>query len=727
MTDSWEERLQALAESGRKLEGHPLEKEVSAPKPVSVDREQWEGCVKPLCSGLDNPRLQFLAVWRALPQVLGKMDSSGESQQVWRYMDLLVALRMTDASDAAFLSFSLGPVQDFIATANSLRDLWTGSMVLSWLAFQAMVPILEKHGPQAIVFPVLRGNPFMDLWLRKLAGKGNEDAFPSPSPILRKAPCLPNRFLALVPAKKADELADASEQSARKFWKQLTDDVRQELSQRFTGLCRDWDARWDEQVESFFSITTAVLPWRETNKEALEKLLGQQTGGDLWQPRVELCGRLLEAHKTIRHTPDSTPDGVTPPKCSLMGSFEQMGPAVLRESDKFWDRATGLDVHGVRLRKRERFCAIALTKRFAAPAFLNDELHLSGRHLRFPDTATVAAALWLEEHDINPDKFPRWNGQWLHWRSQNEGADDGEEPAPDDLWNQITKLRREHDTPPIYYAILAMDGDRMGAWLRGEKSSLKGPALHAAISEALANFALHVVPDVVEKHKGVLVYAGGDDVLALLPTRTVLACAAELRAAFAGQAKDGQDTPLGYYKKDGQSLLMMGPQATVSAGVAVVHYKEDLRFALNAARNAEKEAKDDGRDALRLVICRRSGEHTSAFCPWSMTPTLERWSRAFVEGASDRWAYHLHAMLPTLKGLCAGPMAAMVERQVGRADETTRQKFREGELSAGKAVASAFHEYCRLASGRKKSDSEVLEHFVTLCQSASFLARGRDI
>jgi len=41
-------------------------------------------------------------------------------------------------ADKAFLAFSLGPVQSFIESAVSLRDLWSGSYILSWLTWHAM-------------------------------------------------------------------------------------------------------------------------------------------------------------------------------------------------------------------------------------------------------------------------------------------------------------------------------------------------------------------------------------------------------------------------------------------------------------------------------------------------------------------------------------------------------------------------------------------------------------
>ena len=328
--------------------------------------------------------------------------------------------------------------------------------------------------------------------------------------------------------------------------------------------------------------------------------------------------------------------------------------------------------------------------------------------------------------------------------------------------------------PPAYYAVLMMDGDEMGRWLRGEKSpkvrevyhrklsdyfeKLRGtsdglnakrpvgPALHAAISEALANFALYFVPRIVAEHSGTLIYAGGDDVLALLPASTALACASELRDAFREKWK---------VDEAGTERLLMGPRATVSAGLAVVHYKEDLRFALEAARTAEKAAKNAGRDALQMAVCRRSGEHATAICPWennvremraededgtTFVERLQTWVNKFIAGATDRWAYHLRAELPTLRGLPADAMTSEIRRQINRAAEKSAQVF------SGDAVSAAFVAYrqsllsderrpknetfAKKFLTREEQDRELtgraLESFITLCQSASFLARGRD-
>ncbi|MFV2068756.1 MAG: type III-B CRISPR-associated protein Cas10/Cmr2 [Pirellulales bacterium] len=347
-----------------------------------------------------------------------------------------------------------------------------------------------------------------------------------------------------------------------------------------------------------------------------------------------------------------------------------------------------------------------------------------------------------------------WSGQWLHWPRQDFDEDERSVPGP--IWPMIRKARSHAKLgwPPAYFAVLVMDGDYMGRWLAGDNSPAVrdilhprlreyfegldgaqagldarrplGPARHAAISEALANFALHVVPSVVRRHHGTLVYAGGDDVLALLPCATALSCAWELRLAFSGDERVNGGAWPGYYRHGNRDLLMMGPTASTSAGLAIVHYKEDLRFAIQTARRAEKRAKDAGRDILLTAVCRRSGEHAAALCPWDFVAQIQHWVGAFKDGASDRWAYHLRGEMETLKGLPVEAMRAEIGRQVGRAEAGTRNKLLgPGDRSAREAVVTAFDRYRDAASGRGMDDAEVLRDFVILCQSASFLARGR--
>jgi len=224
--------------------------------------------------------------------------------------------------------------------------------------------------------------------------------------------------------------------------------------------------------------------------------------------------------------------------------------------------------------------------------------------------------------------------------------------------------------PRKYFAILMMDGDEMGKWISGEKmpkyqdvlhpttkeklevredwkeilenKRLMSPAIHGFISKALGDFSLKLVRYIVEKrHPGKLVYAGGDDVLTLLPLDSVLEVARELRAAFSGEIFTGEvgtekecqefevkfgEKKAGYIwlelikgdRNSRQLLVTMGHKATASTGIVIAHYKNPLDITLREVRKAEKNAKNqEGRNAFSLIFLKRSGEIMSAGAKWT--------------------------------------------------------------------------------------------------------------
>ncbi|RMG39813.1 MAG: type III-B CRISPR-associated protein Cas10/Cmr2, partial [Planctomycetota bacterium] len=811
---------------------HPLDASESPLSAAEIDEEAVietiRQIVAPVSGRPDESVLRFLALWRSLPERLAERmpalawppaDTRIPDHSLWHHLDTTAAIvaakrwqpetgeGRSDES-CAFLTFSLGPVQSFIATARSARDLWTGSMILSWLTFSAARPLLEELGPTALVYPALRGLPVVDLWLRDL---GLQDVVAEPEVEALRSPCLPNRFVAVIPwgsdGELAEQFAERCEKAAREAWGRIAHAVHGELDRQLRN-CRHgngWDRFWKAQIDGFFDFRTAVLPWNEADEPTLARLLRGEAefekafeqaaairrlndalqaagigygGGSIvgrWQHQLELCSKSLQAQRSVRHVPPATvvgPGEIVPPKCTLMGSLEQMGPATLQESAEFWaDAGERVSIEGVRLRTNERLCAGALVKRFAGTAFFDRHLGVSPQSQRIPDTATIAAAVWLSDAKrrgfdrLDPQRcfreLGKWSGQWL-FAPKPEAEEDDEDRCPSEIADQIRSARspRQLGPPPPYYGVLMMDGDRMGEWLRGALAPKLGdvlhpkareffanldrsvveralntarpvtPALHAAISEALANFAVRVVPPAIRENLGTLIYAGGDDVLALLPTANALQAALELRNAFSQN----------WHETNGSPRLLMGEKATMSAGIAVVHHKEDLRFALAQARAAEKQAKDLGRDALVLRVCRRSGEHSTALCPWEFVPTVEGWVQVFRgraggtngrpgEGASDRWAYHLRGETHVLSSMPQGAVEAEIRRLVNRAEQPTRIALGETQgRTAGDVMVEAFRTYRRLVheTQRRLEEPEVIEHFVTLCQSASFLARGRD-
>ena len=153
------------------------------------------------------------------------------------------------------------------------------------------------------------------------------------------------------------------------------------------------------------------------------------------------------------------------------------------------------------------------------------------------------------------------------------------------------------------------------------------PSYHLQFSEALANFALRCVDPIVRAYHGQLIYAGGDDVVAVLPADSAVACAVALRAAFRGHAPgvEGIESPspgfltltfTGHQDQSRRAIpfIVPGPDADCSVGIAMAHFKSPLQDVVRAAQAAEKRAKRSrergglGRSAVAVSLFKRSGE-----------------------------------------------------------------------------------------------------------------------
>ena len=74
----------------------------------------------------------------------------------------------------------------------------------------------------------------------------------------------------------------------------------------------------------------------------------------------------------------------------------------------------------------------------------------------------------------------------------------------------MAKRTPGHPSLPSYYAILAVDGDHMGRWLRGEFCRVEDRStIQTTISTALTRFAVGEVPSIVRDHEGEVIYSGG--------------------------------------------------------------------------------------------------------------------------------------------------------------------------------------------------------------------------
>lgn len=291
-----------------------------------------------------------------------------------------------------------------------------------------------------------------------------------------------------------------------------------------------------------------------------------------------------------------------------------------------------------------------------------EKLRACADWLEFPLPGDAQEIRWLEKIDAAVFQDSFWN-QIMAESNNDQNVAEAQKALQDLI--SAAKVGK----PSVYYAVLALDGDHIGKWLSGEKAppikdvvvenaaqyfcdkvKLKeagqtvndwlvsprplSPSFHLQFSEALSNFALYCAQRIVESHHGQLIYAGGDDVLAMLPADEAIACARGLRAAFRGDLDDQghsvlaslyknmfADTDSGFVKlkvpeamcrsAEPWPLMVPGPKATVSVGIAIGHVREPLQDMIEAAQSAERRAKDKkklDRDALAVTLFKRSGE-----------------------------------------------------------------------------------------------------------------------
>jgi len=335
-------------------------------------------------------------------------------------------------------------------------------------------------------------------------------------------------------------------------------------------------------------------------------------------------------------------------------------------------------------------------------------------------------------------------------------------------------LQNERLEIEAYYGLLLMDGDRMGAILSGEfddddtdrknappvitylesfhpkvQAAFKGraqanpalreygeqlrapsPGRHLAVSGALNEFALFLAPYIVEEeHLGKLIYAGGDDVLAMLPVADLLPAAALLRDAYSGRGDDDLETEVrerrdprlmlgkGFALLRGRLMRIMGERATASAGLVVAHHQTPLSRVLREARAAESQAKDAGRDRCAIRVLKRSGGALRLLVRWEEVPLLARARNLLAaEGVSRRAVYHTRSWLRELPP--PREDAAMLEALLGY--QLARQCREDALKQEARGLAAAL---APLAVGRERASADGREWLDAFLSVAEFLAR----
>jgi CRISPR-associated protein Cmr2 len=511
------------------------------------------------------------------------------------------------------LALSVGPVQEFIAAARRTRDLWFGSQLLSEISKAAAKAVAIGGG--TLIFPA-----------------------PSESADLeRQSPLnVANVIVAEVGAADPHAVAWGAKEAAQECWHEMA-----RAAFLSSESCVDIDI-WNDQVDDVIEFYSAWVPYTSQTYQA---------------SRATVM-RLLAARKRCRDfLPAKGRAGV--PKSSLDGLRE----SVIKKGSRSGRR--------LRLNRGEQLDAVGVVKRI-------------GGNAKYPSVARVAADPWIRRlsspqlrtildaipagifHEIDTSEargqpqfasFP-YEGTAVY-RSRyddirEEAGVEDVELAP--LRKAIADLVQGCGEPDPYLGILVADGDKVGQAI----AAITTPDEHRVFSRALADFAA-AVRRVVNEHNGVLVYAGGDDIVAFVPKDRCLEGAAALRDLF--------DQTMS------AALPSQNARPTLSIGVAVVHYMEPLEDLLVYGREAERHAKrprpgeenQSERNALAVHVVKRGGAAIAMRMNWEQDPVahLRRLASLLQDASvSGSVAYDMHRIARLYEPWPANIVRDVIQRDV---------------------------------------------------------------
>ncbi|ALM76262.1 type III-B CRISPR-associated protein Cas10/Cmr2 [Thermococcus barophilus] len=687
---------------------------------------------------------EFAKFWNDLPEKLqefykdrienlkkeGKLDASIDSETLAKELvhfpadslipdhdwlsrlDLYATIKAAEKTGAKlyFLRFKISPVQGFIGNARTERDLWAGSHMLGYLTYQAISEIWHEYGPQAVIFPHLRGQPFFEFEIGLLEDKDELEIAN-----------IPNKVLAIISVWERESLEDLKGRIESKIIRELKGIFN--AAWEFYGVNFEKKNIYEKTIEKYFTITIELIPFEEV-KPVFGKLLrdylttlGQKASVSTYYSELFMILDQLTDFRSREFEKVKQPEGF---KCTLCGEHVAIGGDVLGYFElrmKWEDLRKNLNSRGIYdIKSKERLCPLCLAKRFyprfyalwkagdvksaydedlarkvkeyfedkilnvkrfesvsevaikrptrkAVDLCKESKLYVTGNSLKRPITwydifmdilealsskyggsflnpgGTLASSFsealrklrtavspLFKKLSPNIEVLYKENLRTLDSLAKIYGlnsTDLMEKGINDrvrlDVLEAILELEEFIGEPPKYYAILKMDGDNMGKVISGTKAvkplrdySLTEnapdvprpvtPTVHIAITRSLSKFAVEKVPNLSKAHRAELIYAGGDDVFAIVPTDQAVQLAYELQKEF---------------RKDWEKFdYLQGSTRSMSAGILAVYYKEPLYSAVRKVNELEHLAKESGRNALAIGYLTHSGNYYVITVNW---------------------------------------------------------------------------------------------------------------
>ncbi len=523
------------------------------------------------------------------------------------------------------LRFSVGPVQEFVAQARRTRDFWAGSFLLSYLSAAAISAVPER---EYVVFPSIM-SPSVDPLIRAVGEYKPGVDVSSPPPI----GTVPNQFQAIVPA---DFDPQACHDAVMRTWDRIAGAVWRAFIEPAASKGNNTRQIWADQVKSFWYVM-----WTVGDEQEGAALLDKRKN---WRSHVG-CGGCGDTCSMMK--------GLT----EISGHMRSKSPSDADAQDAFWRAVRAQPgVSELDIQADERLSAIAVIKRLYP--HVSKEVFGFDVPVSFPSTSYLSAIHWIADmareqpdwcrrfadgtrslrgtgshnvtikclkpafQEVLTRDFVRLDGgcyydhTLLNERLWPHGTRDARKnlAAQLELANERSGLK-----PSQFYAVLAMDGDRMGALLRDYDPT--------RVSRAVNAFS-YGVPAVVSDHNGITVYAGGDDVLILLPLEDAVSTARALRKQYVDS-----------FRLHAPKVMCDG-RATISAAVVFANHSLPLKGVLRDVHVLleDKAKEESGRDSIAIAVHKSAGVTLTWATRWDSgaLESLDKLTKMFDPGPDGR-------------------------------------------------------------------------------------------
>lgn len=552
------------------------------------------------------------------------------------------------------MHFSLGPVQSFIAEARRTRDFWAGSFILSLLSGHAMACV-ERHGGR-IDFPLVDGDPLYEA----ICASRNVDEQPPRAKSLQSKThdtyigSLPNRFRAIV-TDCPESIGQLCREDIDARWQSISSAV---CARFFQGWLKEnpefkraTKLIWQRQVSTFWDVTFVVGEdpgdatdgrWLDLRKNWRSHYRVGEPPSDESGDRCRLMGDLEELsgfHRTTDRenqrkfwsclaNSDSSNFDLSPEEpLSAIGAIKRLFPRVGPIPGVMGWQPGGNELNLVHWPSVSYIAALPWLHRVKDidPALL--QLHVTKARQHIPNALgekRMRMFRLLTAPDVS--QFLELDGTLFHQDGIHQIVQEKNAPSQDQTpADRARRLAQNNDKvvclkrtlraiekaigradapegstedsvrPSEFYAVLQMDGDRIGAHLRTAPRTVR---------QGLSDFTDTVRNMFAPQNNvfdGVLVYAGGDDVLAILATDHAIDAAVKIRRAYHKAFEGACEKNI----EEGAEPSSF----TLSASIVVAQYKIPLRSVLREAKHYLEDVakKENGRDSLAVALLKPGG------------------------------------------------------------------------------------------------------------------------